>query len=135
MNDFPDDSNGEDKRYWIPPAAVDRWLFNLEEDTLTSGPFEIRQPDGKSPIHGSSYTAIMRTGTYSAVELGAHGSVRGAISACRDVALAVRRATERDAPEEVQDHEPDPDLSASYSEKYETELLNRRRNSNGRQKR
>jgi hypothetical protein len=129
MNDFPDDSHAEDGRYWIPPAAVDRWLLNLEDDTLTSGPFEIRQPDGKKP------TAILRTGTYSAVELGEHRSIRGAISACRDVALAVRRATERDAPEEVKDHEPDPDLSASYAERYEIELLNRRRNSNGRQKR
>ena len=116
MNDFPDD----DGRVHIPSSAIDRWDLDLDEDTLKSGAFEIRQKDGKKP------TAILRTGTYSSVELGEHRSIRSAIKACRDVAMAVRRAHESDS-HVLPDPEPDPDLSASYSEKYETELLNRRR--------
>ena len=118
MSDFPDD----DGRVHIPSSAIDRWDLDLDEDTLKSGAFEIRQKDGKKP------TAILRTGTYSSVELGEHRSIRSAIKACRDVAMAVRRAHESDKRVEPDpDPEPDPDLSASYSEKYETELLNRRR--------
>ena len=120
----------------MPPTGVDQWNEMNDGDTLISGDFKVvKIPSGASVAWFCGMDLYDRTP--QRVGLGEHPSVRGAISACREVASALqsaRRHGQVDMDDLQKDPEPDPPLRSDWAEKYARDILSRSKQSHGRER-